>query len=172
MCVITKKAAMESAHAIWSYDPENKDNRILDGKLDIIAILHTFIVKCYASRQRIQYFESCQLQSELKPVLKMVLHGNIRWSPAHGMMDRAYKLKKASTADLRFGPMTVIRNEKCQIIKKIPWHACRFEVEDWKQVRDARTILKIANNVQQLFSSELYPDLAKAIPIFEEVMTK
>ncbi|KAF9031275.1 hypothetical protein BDZ89DRAFT_948935, partial [Hymenopellis radicata] len=77
-----------------------------------------------------------------------------------------------ATADLRFGPMTVIRNEKRQIIKKIPWHACRFEVEDWKRVRDARTILKIANDVQQLFSSELYPDLAKAIPVFEEVMTK
>jgi len=48
---ITKIAAVESATAIWEYDPSLPDNRVLNGSLDVIAAVRTLAIKvCKYSR--------------------------------------------------------------------------------------------------------------------------
>jgi hypothetical protein len=42
---ITKIAAVETTSAIWEYDPDLLDNRILGGSLDVIAAIRTLAVK-------------------------------------------------------------------------------------------------------------------------------
>jgi hypothetical protein len=42
---ITKIAVVENTNAIWEYDPESPDNRVLGGALDVVAALRTLVVK-------------------------------------------------------------------------------------------------------------------------------
>jgi hypothetical protein len=42
---ITKMAAMETASAIWEYNPALPDNQVLSGSLDVIATLQTIAIK-------------------------------------------------------------------------------------------------------------------------------
>lgn len=42
---ITKIAITENTNAIWEYDPELPDNRVLGGSLDVVAALRTLVVK-------------------------------------------------------------------------------------------------------------------------------
>jgi hypothetical protein len=42
---ITKLAAVANATAIWEYDPERTDNRVLGGSLDVIAAIRTLAIK-------------------------------------------------------------------------------------------------------------------------------
>jgi hypothetical protein len=45
MSHITKLAAVETASAIWEYDPSLPNNRVLGGSLDVIASIRTIAVK-------------------------------------------------------------------------------------------------------------------------------
>jgi hypothetical protein len=45
MSHITKIAAIETATAIWEYDPDLPDNRVLGGSLDAIAAIRTVAIK-------------------------------------------------------------------------------------------------------------------------------
>jgi hypothetical protein len=45
MSRITKIAAVETATAIWEYDPTLQDNRVLGGSLDVIAAIRTLAIK-------------------------------------------------------------------------------------------------------------------------------
>jgi hypothetical protein len=47
MSHITKIAAVETTSAIWEYDPDLPDNRILGGSLDVIAAIRTLAVKVW-----------------------------------------------------------------------------------------------------------------------------
>ena len=42
---ITKIAAMETATAIWEYDPSLDTNHVLGGSLDVIAAVRTLAIK-------------------------------------------------------------------------------------------------------------------------------
>ena len=42
---ITKIAVIETTNAIWEYDPELPDNRVLGGSLDVVAAIRTLAVK-------------------------------------------------------------------------------------------------------------------------------
>ncbi|KAM6504372.1 hypothetical protein JOM56_001315, partial [Amanita muscaria] len=42
---ITKFAALETASAIWEYDPSLPDNRVLGGALDVISAVCTLAIK-------------------------------------------------------------------------------------------------------------------------------
>jgi hypothetical protein len=42
---ITQIAAVETATAIWEYDPTLPDNRVLGGSLDVIAAIRTLAIK-------------------------------------------------------------------------------------------------------------------------------
>lgn len=42
---ITKIAAVETQTAIWEYDPDEPDNRVLGGSLDVIAAIRTIAIK-------------------------------------------------------------------------------------------------------------------------------
>jgi hypothetical protein len=42
---ITKIAVIENTNAIWEYDPELPNNRVLGGSLDVVAALRTLVVK-------------------------------------------------------------------------------------------------------------------------------
>jgi hypothetical protein len=46
---ITKIAVIENSNAIWEYDPELPDNRVLGGALDVVAALRTLVVKVFSS---------------------------------------------------------------------------------------------------------------------------
>lgn len=50
MSEITKMAALETATAIWEFDPTNDNNRVLGGELDMVAALRTLSVKVRVSR--------------------------------------------------------------------------------------------------------------------------
>lgn len=45
MTHVTKIAAVETATAIWEYDPSLPDNRVLNGSLDVIAAIRTLAIK-------------------------------------------------------------------------------------------------------------------------------
>lgn len=45
MAHITKIAAVETASAIWEYDPKLLDNRMFGGNLDVIAAIRTLAIK-------------------------------------------------------------------------------------------------------------------------------
>jgi hypothetical protein len=45
MGCITKIAAVENMTAIWEYDPDLPDNRVLGGSLDVIAAICTITIK-------------------------------------------------------------------------------------------------------------------------------
>jgi hypothetical protein len=45
---ITKIAAVENATAIWEYDPDLCDNRVLGGSLDVIAAVRTIAIKVFS----------------------------------------------------------------------------------------------------------------------------
>jgi hypothetical protein len=49
---ITKIAAVENHSAIWEYDPDLPDNRILGGSLDVIAAVRTIAIKV----RRLSYY--------------------------------------------------------------------------------------------------------------------
>ena len=42
---MTQIAAVETATAIWEYDPTLPDNRVLGGSLDVIAAIRTLAIK-------------------------------------------------------------------------------------------------------------------------------
>jgi hypothetical protein len=45
MSHITKLAAVETATAIWEYDPSLPGNRVLGGALDVISAIRTLAIK-------------------------------------------------------------------------------------------------------------------------------
>ncbi|EDR03890.1 uncharacterized protein LACBIDRAFT_331039 [Laccaria bicolor S238N-H82] len=77
MTHITKIAAVETATAIWEYDPSLPDNRMLNGSLDVTAAIRTLAIKIQSSGQRIEAFEKLQIECGLKDALKIPLHSNV-----------------------------------------------------------------------------------------------
>jgi hypothetical protein len=45
MSHITKIAVVETTNAIWEYDPSDLGNRVLNGRLDVIAVIRTLTIK-------------------------------------------------------------------------------------------------------------------------------
>ena len=88
---ITKIVAIENATAIWEYDPELPDNRVLGGSLDVITSVRTLAIKVrrtlflsdiymlihfqiQSSGQSIEFFQKLQERSCISPSLKILLH--------------------------------------------------------------------------------------------------
>jgi len=46
---ITKIAVIENTNAIWEYDPELLNNRVLGGSLDVVAAIRTIAIKVHTS---------------------------------------------------------------------------------------------------------------------------
>lgn len=100
-----------------------------------------------ASGQRIEYFETAQMQCGVTRPLKIPLHNNTRWGTAHGMLNRAFELQQSvnlftSSADALFGPITTIRTNG-RLVKHIPWTAFKFTDTDWARVNDVKDILTV-----------------------------
>ena len=111
---ITKIAAVENATAIWEYDPNLYNNRVLGGSLDVIAAVRTIAIKVsflffclyplaeshfhkiQASGQRIEYFEKLQINCKINEPLRIPLHSNVRWGSAYNMLKRALQLRQVS----------------------------------------------------------------------------
>lgn len=49
MSHITKVAVIETTNAIWDYDPEDPNNRVLGGGLDVIATIRMLAIKVCSS---------------------------------------------------------------------------------------------------------------------------
>ena len=110
MTHITKIAAVETATAIWEYDPSLPDNRVLNGSLDVTAAIRTLAIKVghvsfslsrfsnfpqiQSSGQRIEAFEKLQVECGLKDTLKIPLHSNVRWGTAHRMLSVSFKIRQ------------------------------------------------------------------------------
>ena len=108
MTHITKIAAVETATAIWEYDPSLPDNRVLNSSLDVTAAIRTLATKVshvsfslfrfsnlpqiQSSGQHIEGFEKLQAECSLKDSLKIPLHSNVRWGTAHCMLSVSYKI--------------------------------------------------------------------------------
>lgn len=134
---ITKIAAVETTAAIWEYDPDLPNNRILGGSLDVIAAIRTLAVKVLyvkgrfyvyltllfeqiqCSGQRIEYFEKLQMESGITKPLKIPLHSNVRWGSAYNMLDRAYHLRQVSLIlRLKFMLLTVCYLLVDQVVRR------------------------------------------------------
>jgi hypothetical protein len=113
---ITKIAAVETTTAIWEYDPELPDNRLLNGSLDVIAAIRTLAIKVrdeslpllttsylqqiQSSGQRIEVFNKLQFECDFVNPYKIPLHSNVRWGTAYRMLERGFKLRKVRNAPL------------------------------------------------------------------------
>ena len=64
---ITKIAVIKNTNAIWEYDPESPNNRVLGGSLDVVAALRTLVVKVCTSI--------------IKPATHMILFFSDRFKP-------------------------------------------------------------------------------------------
>jgi hypothetical protein len=49
MSHITKIAVVQTTNAIWEYDPTDPDNRMLNGRLDVIAVIRTLAIEVQSS---------------------------------------------------------------------------------------------------------------------------
>lgn len=94
MSVITKIAHVETATAIWEFDPTLSQNRVLGDSLDVVAVIRTLAIKIQASGQRVAYFERLQKECGVDIPLKIPLHSNVRWGTADGMLVRSYNLRQ------------------------------------------------------------------------------
>jgi hypothetical protein len=64
---ITKIAAIENQTAIWEYDPDLPNNRVLGGSLDVIAAIRTIAIKVrYRTHYHIISFSWFQIDSILR----------------------------------------------------------------------------------------------------------
>ena len=99
---ITKIGAVETTAAIWEYDPQLPNNRVLGGSLDMISVIRTLAVKIQASGQRIEYFNKLQVQCGINLPLKIPLHSNVRWGSAYNMLDRTYLLRQVRQSSSHF----------------------------------------------------------------------
>ena len=146
---ITKIAAVETTTAIWEYDLDLPDNRVLGGSLDVNAAIRTLAVKIQCSGQHIQYFEKLQNESGITTPLVIPLHSNVRWGSAYQMLNRAYRVHQAvklliAAADELYGPITVLYCDR-RVFKKTPWSAFRITERDWTRVLKAKSILEDSN---------------------------
>ncbi|KAF5383745.1 hypothetical protein D9615_003755 [Tricholomella constricta] len=175
MSHITKLAVIETTNTIWDYDPSEPDNRVLGDGLDVIATIWTLAIKIQSSGQRIQKFNSIQMECGFTTPLKITLHNNTRWGSAFGMLNRAYMLQAAinlfiSSADQLYGPITTLHHDG-RVSKKIPWTAFALSDSDWTRVLDAKMILADSNRVLHQFSADKHPSLYRALPALEDLQS-
>ncbi|KAH9856303.1 hypothetical protein C2E23DRAFT_702760, partial [Lenzites betulinus] len=71
-----------------------------------------------------------------------------------------------ATADMKFGPITTIR-ERRKLLKKIPWSAFQLLAADWRWVELCANVLADANWFYQICSSTRVPTLHQVIPAIE-----
>jgi hypothetical protein len=64
---ITKIATIETATAIWEYDPSLPGNRVLGGSLDVIAAIRTIAIKVRHDSDFFSCFLSFPLDSVYRP---------------------------------------------------------------------------------------------------------
>ncbi|KAF8675642.1 hypothetical protein AX14_005053, partial [Amanita brunnescens Koide BX004] len=71
MSHITKISAVETASAIWEYDPDLANNCVLGGSLNVISVIRTLAVKIQVSSQHIKYFNKVQIDCGITTLLKI-----------------------------------------------------------------------------------------------------
>ena len=153
MSHITKVAVIEMSTAIWEFDPSLPDNRLHGNSLDVIAAIWTVAIKIQASGQHIEYFHRLQVQCDIKTPSKILLHGNTRWGSAFGMLNRAYKLRKAvnmflSSADKLYGEITTIRRNN-SITKTIPWTTFKLGEDDCVTEQHVNPYYTVMTNISK-----------------------
>ena len=93
MSIITRLATIKTTMAIWEYDPTLPQNHLLEGSIDVVAMLQMLVIKIQSSGQCIAYFEWLQTECGIKTLLKIPLHSNVRWGTADGMLAWCYDLR-------------------------------------------------------------------------------
>jgi len=94
MSIIIRIAHVKTTTAIWEFDPMLSQNWVLGNSLDVIAAIRTLAIKIQASGQRIAYFEWLQKECGIDTPLKILLHSNVRWGIADGMLAHSYNLQQ------------------------------------------------------------------------------
>lgn len=67
MACVTKIAAVENATAIWEYDPNLPDNRVLGGSLDVIAAIRTIAIKVSCVYFKFNHLTCPWVDSSIRP---------------------------------------------------------------------------------------------------------
>lgn len=94
MNVITKIAHIKTT-TIWEFDPTLPRNQVLGSSLDVV--IHTLSIKIQASGQHIMYFEHLQKECGVAVPLRILLHSNVCWGTADGMLAQSYNLHRVSS---------------------------------------------------------------------------
>ena len=94
MSEITRVEHIATTSAIWEFDPTLPHNRILNGSLNVVAIVHTLTIKIQASGQRITCFERIKKECGIVIPLVIPLQNNMRWGTADGMLAQSYQLRQ------------------------------------------------------------------------------
>ena len=107
MSTITRITHVETTTTIWEFNPSLSENWVLGDSLNIVAAIRTLVIKIQASGQCIAYFECLQKECGVDIPLKLLLHSNVHWGMAAGMLGRAYNLQRVCTSLLtRYAALT------------------------------------------------------------------
>ncbi|KIK94314.1 hypothetical protein PAXRUDRAFT_12109 [Paxillus rubicundulus Ve08.2h10] len=114
MSFITKIAPLETATAIWKFNPTLPINHVLNNSFDVVSVIQTLTIKIQRSCQHIEYLQALQANCSIQLALAIPLQSNIRWGMAQGMFSLSYKLRQAinlflASADELYGPITTLR---------------------------------------------------------------
>ncbi|KAM5541078.1 hypothetical protein V8D89_005389 [Ganoderma adspersum] len=171
---ITQVAIAENKQAIWDYNP-NDPHSLVNGSIDLIAVIHTLIVKIQVSGQWKQAFEELQIDGTRPLPLALIVHNNTHWGSGFGMTKRVFDLRKEVdsfilTANVCFGPIMTIKKKR-QLMKHIPWGAFLLTESNWKCVKLCSEILEDADRYYQVCSTTRVPTLHQVIPTIESLMS-
>ena len=100
MSTITGITNVETATAIWEFDPALPCNCVLGDSLNVVSAICTLAIKIQASGQCIAYFKCLQTECGFSTPLKIPLQSNVRWGTADGMLGCLYELRQVRSSGL------------------------------------------------------------------------
>lgn len=92
MSQVMKIANIETSTVIWEFDPNLLSNCLQGNTLDVVSAIQMLTIKIQASNQCISYFECPQVECRIDKPLKILLHSNVWWGTAYGMLEQSYQL--------------------------------------------------------------------------------
>ena len=87
MSQVMKIANIETSTMIWEFDPNLLSNCLQGNSLDVVPAIRMLAIKIQASDQCISYFERLQVECRIDKPLKILLHSNVQWGTAYGMLE-------------------------------------------------------------------------------------
>ncbi|KDQ48915.1 hypothetical protein JAAARDRAFT_144238 [Jaapia argillacea MUCL 33604] len=133
---------------------------------DKVGLVRAISVKERSSSQRKERFHVIQAAAGIlsKDMKALVVDMKVCWSSTYMMLNRAYSLRLHIKQFL----LEISRVEK-NVAKAAKLLSLRPSEDEWKCVKVFQQILAIADQAQQLFSSETHPALHLGLPALEDL---